>query len=66
MAINSKNDKTEKLARQVTSEAADAVICPLGLEEILMVISRRCSSLPDLDTRNAEEIVGYDEKGAFR
>jgi antitoxin VapB len=32
----------------------------------LMEISRRCSSLPDLDTREAEEILGYDEKGAFR
>ncbi len=31
-----------------------------------MAISRRCSSLPDLDTRDAEEILGYDEKGAFR
>jgi hypothetical protein len=35
------------------------------LTETLMVISRRCSSLPDLDTRDAEEIPGYDEKGAF-
>jgi antitoxin VapB len=34
--------------------------------EILMEISRRSSSLPDLDTREAEEILGYDEKGAFR
>jgi hypothetical protein len=32
----------------------------------LMEISRRSSSLPDLDTREAEEILGYDEKGAFR
>ena len=65
MAINSKNGKAEKLARQVRSEAADAVICSPDLEEILMAISRRCSSLPDLDTRSAEEIVGYDEKGTF-
>ena len=36
------------------------------LTETLMAISRRCSSLPDLDTRDAEEILGYDEKGAFR
>ena len=48
MAINSKNDKAEKQARQATAEAADAVICPPGLEETLMAISRRCSSLPDL------------------
>lgn len=36
------------------------------LVETLMAISRRCSSLPDLDTRDADEILGYDEKGAFR
>ena len=32
----------------------------------LMTISQRCSSLPDLDTRSAEEILGYDDVGAFR
>jgi antitoxin VapB len=36
------------------------------LVETLMAISRRCSSLPDLDTRDADEILGYDEQGAFR
>jgi len=36
------------------------------LVETLMAISRRCSSLPDLDRRGAEEILGYDEIGAFR
>lgn len=37
-----------------------------GLFETLMEISRRSSSLPDLDPREAEEILGYGEKGAFR
>jgi hypothetical protein len=36
------------------------------LAETLMAISRRSSALPDLDTRSADEILGYDEKGAFR
>ena len=36
------------------------------LVETLMAISRRCSSLPDLDRRGTEEILGYDEIGAFR
>jgi antitoxin VapB len=36
------------------------------LIETLRAIGRRCSTLPDLDTRSAEEILGYDEKGAFR
>lgn len=84
MGISIKNDRAEKLARQVAAEAGesltDAVIHSLeerlerlkgrqsapDLVETLMAISRRCSSLPDLDTRSAEEILGYDEKGAFR
>jgi antitoxin VapB len=32
------------------------------LAETLMAISRRCSSLPDLDSRAADEILGYDGK----
>ncbi len=84
MAISIKNDKAEKLARQVAAETGEslteAVIHSLeerlerlkgrrsapDLVDTLMAISRRCSSLPDLDTRDAEEILGYDEKGAFR
>jgi hypothetical protein len=31
-----------------------------------MAISRRSSSLPDLETRDADETLGYDEKGSFR
>jgi len=34
-----------------------------GMAEELMEIGRRCASLPDLDTRSAEEILGYDESG---
>lgn len=36
------------------------------LAETLMAIGRRCSALPDLDPRDADEILGYDENGAFR
>jgi antitoxin VapB len=36
------------------------------LVETLRAIGRRCSALPDLDTRSADEIVGYDDQGAFR
>lgn len=33
------------------------------LAETLMAIGRRCSTLlPDLDPRDADEILGYDEK----
>jgi antitoxin VapB len=36
------------------------------LLEELMGISRRCSELPDLDSRDADDILGYDAVGAFR
>jgi antitoxin VapB len=83
MGISLKNDKAEKLARQVAAEAGesltDAIIHALeerlerlkgrrtvpDLAEGLMTISRRCRSLPDLDDRRADEILGYDEKGSF-
>jgi antitoxin VapB len=83
MGISLKNDKAEKLARQVASEAGesltDAIIHALeerlerlkgrrsvpDLAEAVMTISRRCRSLPDHDTRSADAILGYDEKGAF-
>jgi antitoxin VapB len=83
MGISLKNDKAEKLARQVAIETGesltDAIIHALeerlerlkgrrsapDLTEAVMAISRRCRSLPDLDTRSADEILGYDENGAF-
>lgn len=34
-----------------------------GLAAELVEIGRRCASLPDLDTRTADEILGYDEHG---
>lgn len=30
----------------------------------VMAISRRCSALPDLDTRSQDEVLGYEEHGA--
>jgi len=33
------------------------------VEEILK-ISKRCSAIPDLDQRSADEILGYDSVGA--
>lgn len=34
--------------------------------ETIHEISERCSALPDLDTRPADEILGYDERGGIR
>jgi antitoxin VapB len=33
------------------------------LADELLAIGARCSALPDLDTRSAEDILGYDEHG---
>ena len=31
----------------------------------IMTISQRCSSLPDMDQRSPEEILSYNQSGAF-
>ena len=36
-----------------------------SLESEIMNISKRCSSLPDLDTRSADEILGYNKDGGL-
>jgi antitoxin VapB len=36
------------------------------LREELAVIRERCSRLPVLDDRPADEIIGYDDKGVPR
>jgi antitoxin VapB len=33
------------------------------LAEQILSISRRCGALPDLDTRSADEILGYGQDG---
>ena len=39
---------------------------PVPLREELAVIRERCSRLPVLDDRPADEIIGYDDKGVPR
>jgi antitoxin VapB len=36
------------------------------LSTVLVEIGRHCAALPDLDTRSAEEVVGYDDGGMWR
>ena len=31
----------------------------------IMAVSQRCNSLPDLDRRSPEEILGYNQSGIF-
>jgi antitoxin VapB len=47
----------ERLARQTGRDRA------VGLREELAAIRHRCASLPVLDQRSSEEILGYDERG---
>ncbi|MDE0104929.1 MAG: type II toxin-antitoxin system VapB family antitoxin [Bryobacterales bacterium] len=37
-----------------------------SMPKAILEISDRCSALPDIDTRPADEILGYDEGGSFR
>ena len=37
-----------------------------SMRDAILEISTRCSELPDLDTRTADEILGYDDHGGFR
>jgi antitoxin VapB len=36
-----------------------------SLEKEIMNISKRCSSLPDLDSRSPDEILGYNKDGGL-
>ena len=36
-----------------------------SIREAILEISDRCAALPDIDTRPADEILGYDEQGGF-
>ena len=48
----------ERLAREERKHASKG-----QLIDDLMAIARHCSSLPVLDTRSDDEILGYDENG---
>ncbi|WP_413989502.1 type II toxin-antitoxin system VapB family antitoxin [Labrys okinawensis] len=48
----------EERLRRVSDQAGDAL-----LAEELAAIRRRWSTMPIVDTRSPEEIIGYDENG---
>ena len=68
----------EELARERGTTVTVAVIAALedalgrargrkaapSIRDAILEISERCSALPDLDTRTADEILGYDERGS--
>lgn len=37
-----------------------------GIADRLLAIGRHCASLPDLDRRTPDEIIGYDATGMWR
>ena len=49
----------ERLARE------EGRLSPQNLAEEILAIGRRCAALPELDSRSPEEIIGYDDHGAF-
>ena len=57
VVIHALEERLERLRRRKTASET--------LETILE-ISRRCSTLPDRDSRSPEDILGYDETGTFR
>lgn len=59
-------DMAESPAMQMAAEGHDIPIAAPELTETLRVLSKRCSSMPDLDHREADEILGYDDIGVFR
>lgn len=50
-------ERLQRVRRQRSGRSLAAEILEIG---------RRCAALPDLDTRKADEILGYDEHGLPR
>lgn len=85
MALNFKDDETDRLAREAARLTGKMLTVAVrralaerlererlrrgrasGLSARLMAIGEHCASLPDLDPRAPDEIVGYDESGMWR
>ena len=68
-----------ELARETGANVTQAVVKALrdalvrergrrsapSVQDAILEISDRCASLPDLDTRSADEILAYDDRGGF-
>ena len=52
---------TKSLEERLLREEGKREVGHLGDE--LLEIGKRCAALPDLDSRPADEIIGYDEAG---
>lgn len=80
MAISIRNRECERLARYLAdrngSGMTEEILAALrervkkndtgiSRKERIEKISAECAALPDFDTRGPDEILGYDEHGAF-
>jgi antitoxin VapB len=80
MAISIRNSECERLARYLSdrngSGMTEEILSALrdrvkktdtgfSRKERIEKISAECAALPDLDTREPDEILGYDENGGF-
>ena len=68
MALSLKDKETDRLAREVAALTGETLTDAIreALAERLMEIGRHCADLPNIDPRNPDEIVGYDETGVWR
>ncbi|MFA6508134.1 MAG: type II toxin-antitoxin system VapB family antitoxin [Treponemataceae bacterium] len=81
MALSIRNSEVEQLARtlsrrggvSLTEAIKEALESNLRMVDekaknrisALRSISQKCARLPDIDHRSDEDILGYDENGAF-
>lgn len=81
MALSIRNPKVERLARQISRQEggtmtdiiAEALEYRISMQEknrlillgALEKLAVESLALPDLDTRSSDEILGYDQNGAF-
>lgn len=81
MALSIRSAEVERLARELARQSGGTMTEAIGeaLEARLLSfdgearrrraalarIAADCARAPDLDTRSAEDILGYDEDGAF-
>lgn len=77
MALSAKDPETDRLAREVakltgetiTEAVRNSQIDRLAMERLaqpLDALACECVALPDLDTRSADELLGYDQNGLWR
>jgi antitoxin VapB len=82
MALSIKDPNADRMAREVARRTGESLTEAVAnalrerlqrllqpkrsLADDLDEISQRCASLPDLDRRSAEAILGYDERGLPR